>query len=39
LTTIAQLDAAIGALLLSHPKAQLLAPLSRVGEIKRPDHR
>jgi len=33
LATIAQLDAAIGALLLAHPKAGLLAPLPRIGEI------
>ena len=33
LATIAQLDAAIGALLLSHPRAGLLAPLPRIGEI------
>lgn len=33
LRTIAQLDAGIGALLLSHPKAELLAPLPRIGEI------
>jgi transposase len=33
LRTIAQLDAAIGALLLAHPKAELLAPLPRIGEI------
>lgn len=33
LHTIAQLDAAIGALLLSHPKAELLAPLPRIGEV------
>ncbi len=31
--TITQLDAAIGALLLSHRNAQLLAPLPRIGEI------
>ena len=33
LQTIAQLDAAIGALLLAHSKAHLLAPLPRIGEI------
>ena len=33
LTTIARLDAAIGAVLLAHPKAELLAPLPRIGEI------
>ena len=33
LTTIARLDAAIGALLPSHPKTELLAPLPRIGEI------
>jgi transposase len=33
LATIARLDAAIGALLLAHPKAELLAPLPRIGEI------
>ncbi len=33
LRTIAQLDAAIGALLLSHPKTKLLEPLPRIGDI------
>lgn len=33
LATIARLDAAIGALLLAHPKAELLTPLPRIGEI------
>ncbi len=33
LTTIARLDAAIGALLPSHPKTELLALLPRIGEI------
>jgi transposase len=33
LSTIAQLDAAIGALLLAHPKAKLLGPLPHIGEI------
>ena len=33
LRTIAHLDAAIGAALLAHPKAELLSPLPRIGEI------
>lgn len=33
LRSIAQLDAAIGAQLLVHPKAELLQPLPRIGEI------
>lgn len=33
LSTIAQLDAAIGALLLAHPKAKLLATLPHIGEV------
>ncbi|MGH9209987.1 MAG: IS110 family transposase [Acidimicrobiales bacterium] len=33
LTTIADLDRAMGAALLEHSKAQLLAPLPRVGEV------
>ena len=33
LATIAQLDATIGAALLDHPKAKLLAPLPRIGEV------
>lgn len=33
LTTIADLDRAMGAALLEHTKAQLLAPLPRVGEV------
>jgi transposase len=33
LRTIAELDAAIGASLLSHPKTRLLAPLPRIGEV------
>jgi len=33
LTTIADLDRAAGAALLEHPKARLLAPMPRIGEI------
>lgn len=33
LETIARLDAAIGAVLLTHSKADLLAPLPRIGEV------
>lgn len=33
LATIADLDRAMGAALLEHPKAQLLAPLPRIGEV------
>jgi transposase len=33
LTTIAELDATIGAALLDHSKARLLAPMPRIGEI------
>jgi transposase len=33
LATIADLDRAIGAALLAHPKAQVLAPLPRIGEL------
>lgn len=33
LTTLADLDRAVGAALLGHPKASLLAPLPRIGEI------
>jgi transposase len=33
LATIADLDRAIGALLLDHPKARLLAPMPRIGEV------
>ncbi len=33
LGTIAQLDAAIGAVLLAHPKAELLSPLPHIGEV------
>jgi transposase len=33
LATIAQLDAALGSVLLAHPKAAVLAPLPRIGEV------